>query len=117
MARVDTAVWSGVISATRQPGFQVWLDSTVYLPEDWANDPARRKKLTCQRKSSSAPSKRSHWTKSISLLSNGVRFSALTFDELYGRDGKFLDGLETRQQLFVGEIPSDFHGWLESLGC
>ena len=38
--------------------------------------------------------------------------SAWTFDELYGRDGKFLDGLETRRQVFVGEIPVDFHGWV-----
>jgi SRSO17 transposase len=46
-------------------------------------------------------------------LSNGVRVSAWTFDELYGRDGKFLDGLESRRQVFVGEIPSDFHGWVQ----
>jgi SRSO17 transposase len=46
-------------------------------------------------------------------LSNGVRVSAWTFDELYGRDSKFLDGVESRGQLFVCEIPSDFHGWLE----
>jgi SRSO17 transposase len=45
-------------------------------------------------------------------LSNGVRVSAWTFDELYGRDGKFLDGLESRGQVFVGEIPTDFHGWV-----
>lgn len=45
-------------------------------------------------------------------LSNGVRVSAWTFDELYGRDGKFLDGLESRRQVFVGEIPCDFHGWV-----
>lgn len=45
--------------------------------------------------------------------SNGVRVSAWTFDELYGRDGKFLDGLESRRQMFVGEIPSDFHGWVQ----
>ena len=44
-------------------------------------------------------------------LANGVRVSAWTFDELYGRDGKFLDGLEDRGQVFVGEIPVDFHGW------
>ena len=39
--------------------------------------------------------------------------SAWTFDELYGRDGKFLDGLESRGQVFVAEIPTDFHGWVE----
>ena len=49
------------------PGFQVLLDSAVYLPEDWANDPARRKKLMCQTRSSSAPSQRSRWTRSMSL--------------------------------------------------
>lgn len=46
-------------------------------------------------------------------LGNGVRVAAWTFDELYGRDGKFLDGLEQRRQTFVGEVPSDFHGWVE----
>jgi SRSO17 transposase len=45
-------------------------------------------------------------------LSNGVRVAAWTFDELYARDGKFLDGLELRRQVFVGEIPTDFHGWV-----
>ena len=46
-------------------------------------------------------------------LSHGVRFSAWTFDELYGRDGKFLDALESRQQAYVCEIPRNFHGWLK----
>lgn len=45
-------------------------------------------------------------------LSNGVVVSAWTFDELYGRDGKFLTGLDSRGQVFVGEIPTDFHGWV-----
>ncbi len=45
-------------------------------------------------------------------LGNGVRVSAWTFDELYGRDGKFLNALEHRQQAFVGEIPPNFHGWV-----
>jgi len=46
-------------------------------------------------------------------LSNGVCVSAWTFDELYGRDGSFLGGLESRRQVFVGEIPTTFHGWVE----
>jgi SRSO17 transposase len=45
-------------------------------------------------------------------LANGVCVSAWTFDELYGRDGKFLDALEERQQVFVAEVPVDFHGWV-----
>jgi SRSO17 transposase len=46
-------------------------------------------------------------------LSNGVHVAAWTFDELYGRDGKFLDGLESRGQVYVGEVPVDFHGWVQ----
>jgi SRSO17 transposase len=45
-------------------------------------------------------------------LLNGVRVQAWTFDELYGRDSAFLDGLEHRQQAFVGEVPTNFHGWV-----
>ncbi len=46
-------------------------------------------------------------------LAGGIRVSAWTFDELYGRDGKFLDGLTSRGQVFVGEIPRDFRGWMQ----
>jgi len=44
-------------------------------------------------------------------LSNGIRVAAWTFDELYGRDSKFLDGLDDRKQAYVAEIPSDTHVW------
>jgi len=46
-------------------------------------------------------------------LGNGVRVAAWTFDELYGRNGKFLDGLQKRGQRFVAEVPVDFHGWVQ----
>lgn len=39
--------------------------------------------------------------------------SAWTFDELYGREAKFLDALEACRQVFVGEIPTNFHGWVQ----
>jgi SRSO17 transposase len=58
--KVDNCV-VGVHLSYAAPGFQVLLDSALYLPEEFANDPARRKKLTCPRKSSSAPSRRSPW--------------------------------------------------------
>jgi len=45
-------------------------------------------------------------------LAQGVRVWAWTFDEGYGRDAAFLDGLEQRRQVFVGEVPANFHGWV-----
>ena len=45
-------------------------------------------------------------------LAQGVRVQGWTFDELYGRDAAFLDGLEDRGQVFVGEVPTNFHGWV-----
>src|SRR5271169_5003227 len=45
-------------------------------------------------------------------LDHGVRVQAWTFDEGYGRDTAFLDGLEQRRQVFVGEVPTNFHGWV-----
>lgn len=37
---------------------------------------------------------------------------AWTADELYGRDGAFLDGLDERKEAFVIEVPPDAHVWL-----
>jgi SRSO17 transposase len=45
--------------------------------------------------------------------SNGIRVQAWTADELYGRDGKFLDGLDERNQAYVIEVPPDAHVWLK----
>ena len=47
------------------------------------------------------------------VLGHGVRVWAWTFDEFYGRDTAFLDGLEERGQIFVAEVPSNFHGWVK----
>src|SRR3972149_3841686 len=51
----------GVHLSYAAPGFQVLLDSALYLPEDFVDDPARRKKRTSPRRSSSAPNRRSPW--------------------------------------------------------
>jgi SRSO17 transposase len=45
-------------------------------------------------------------------LAHGLRVQAWTFDEGYGRNTAFLDGLEERGQVFVGEVPTDFRGWV-----
>ena len=82
------------------------------MPKEWAEDMKRRKKTK-------VPEDVVFRTKpEIALgqvkraLGNGVRFGSLTFDELYGRSGPFLDGLKELGQNFVGEIPCDFVGWM-----
>ena len=59
--KVDNGV-VGVHLSYSSPGFQCLLDSAVYLPRDWADDPERRKKVTSRTTSSFAPSRRSPWS-------------------------------------------------------
>jgi len=44
--------------------------------------------------------------------SNGIQVVAWTADELYGRDGAFLDGLDDRSEAFGVEVPPNAHVWL-----
>src|SRR5260370_32542563 len=45
-------------------------------------------------------------------LANGVRVQAWTFDELYGRDSAFLDGLVQRGPIYVAEGSTNVRGWM-----
>ncbi len=56
--KVDNCV-VGVHLSYCAPGFQVLLDSRLYLPKSWADDSARRKKTMCRKGSNSAPRVRS----------------------------------------------------------
>lgn len=58
--KVDNGV-VGVHLSYCAPGFQCLLDSEVYLPQEWAADPNRRKKTISPRRLCSAPSRRSPW--------------------------------------------------------
>lgn len=92
--------------------FQCLLDSDLFLPKDWANDPARRaaafipEEVVYRKKTLMALAQVER------ALGNGIRAAAWTFDEFYGRDGEFLEGLEGLGQNYVGEVPCTFTGWL-----
>jgi SRSO17 transposase len=58
--KVDNGV-VGVHLSYCAPGFQCLLDSELYLPQEWVDDPARRKKTTSPTRSCSALSRRSPW--------------------------------------------------------
>jgi SRSO17 transposase len=92
--------------------FQCLLDSDLYLPESWANDLERREQagipeeVVYHKKTDIALSQISN------ALNNGIRVFAWTFDEWYGKDGGFLDGLQGMGQNYVAEVPVDFTGWV-----
>lgn len=92
-------------------GFQTLLDSQAYLPEQWAQDAARRQKAHIPEDVEFKTKPQIALDMIDRALANGIQVSAWTFDELYGRDGKFLDGLQERGQAFVAEIPADTHVW------
>ena len=52
---------NNVALAYSAPGFDCLLDARLYLPQDWASDPARRKKHTSLTMLSFKPSRRSRW--------------------------------------------------------
>ncbi len=93
--------------------FQCILDSELFMPKSWANDLPRRRaahipdEVEFRKKTEIALSQVAR------ALGNGVRVAAWTFDEFYGRGSEFLDGLHGLGQNYVGEVPSDFTGWLQ----
>ena len=92
--------------------FQCLLDSDLYMPESWAEDMERRERagipedVTYRKKTDIALEQISD------AIANGIRVFAWTFDEWYGRDGQFLDGLQGLGQNYVAEVPANFTGWV-----
>jgi len=92
--------------------FQCLLDSDLYLPKQWADDPERRGKVGIPDDAEYRKKTAIALEQIRRALGNGIRVAAWTFDEWYGRDGEFLDGLDALGQSYVGEVPSDFTGWV-----
>jgi len=93
--------------------FQCLLDSDLYLPKEWANDPQRRAEAKIPEDVVFRTKPQIALDQVRRTLGNGIRVAAWTFDEGYGRGRDFLDGLDGLGQNYVGEVPSDFVGWTQ----
>jgi SRSO17 transposase len=86
------------------------LDTRLYLPEEWANDPQRRAEA-------GVPPEVVFRTKPelglelVRQRREQLRHSWVTFDEAYGRNPGFLRGLEELEERYLGEVPKDTRGW------
>jgi len=100
----------GVFLLGATPAGTALLDHQLYLPQEWAEDAARRKKTR-------VPAEVTFQTKpqiAAALVARStVGFDWVTADEEFGRDGAFLDALEQGQQRYLLEIPCDTTVWAE----
>jgi SRSO17 transposase len=108
--KVDNCVVS-VHLAYNVGEFHCLLDSDLFLPKAWANDPARRKAAGIPEEAVYRSKPQIALDEIRRALANGVRVAAWTFDEHYGQSYDFLDGLDALGQTYVAEVPSSFCGW------
>ncbi len=94
--------------------FHCLLDGDLYLPQSWADDRERCREAGIP----DSVGYRAKWQIGLDLYdraaANGVKFEWMTFDEGYGSKPGFLRGLDQRHQLYVGEVPRSFVGWLKA---
>lgn len=100
----------GVFLLGVTPGGNALLDHQLYLPETWAADAGRRKKTR-------VPAEIVFQTKpqiaAVLLARSRVHFDWIIADEEFGRDGHFLDALESANQRYLVEVPADTTVWAE----
>ena len=98
----------GVFLLGVTPAGNALLDHQLHLPETWAADAQRREKTR-------VPPEITFQTKpqiAAALLARSiVRFDWVTADEEFGRDGGFLDALESCHQRYLVEVPVDTTVW------
>lgn len=109
--KVDNCVVTVHLSYTAGV-FHCLLDGELFLPKSWAEDRDRCR----QAKIPDDMTHRPKWQIALELweraVANGVRFEWMSFDAHYGEVPQFLFTLDDRGQRYVGQIPSDFTGWL-----
>jgi len=89
------------------------IDERLYLPEDWANDPIRRKKC-------GVPDDIVFKTKAqlglemlLEARERGVLFAWVGMDCFYGEQPWLLDDIASRGMVYIADTPCDTQVWLE----
>jgi SRSO17 transposase len=104
----------GVFLVGVTPAGTALLDHGLYLPKEWAADRARRRKTRVPQnvKFQTKPQMATDQIRRTRAAGR-VTFDWITADELYGRDGNFLDALEEDGQRYVVEVPVNTSVWTE----
>jgi len=111
--KIDNCVMTVHLAyASGDGAFRAMIDSDLFLPEGWDNDPARRRAAAVPDGVHYRPKYDIALEQVRRARANGVRFAWVTADEWYGSKGPFVTALERMGQPFVLEVRRDLLGWL-----
>jgi SRSO17 transposase len=106
---------SGVFAAYASRKGYTLLDRRLYLPDEWFDTAHRERWQRC-----GIPEETRFTTKQTLALemlqalviTGTLRFRWVTGDEVFGRDGAFLDGVAALRRWYLAEVPHDTQVWL-----
>jgi SRSO17 transposase len=88
--------------------YKTLFDADLFLPQSWDQDRDRCDKAGIPVDVVYRPKWQIALEQLDRALANGIRFDWFTFDEGYGDKPGYLQGLDNRQQRYVGEVPKSF---------
>lgn len=88
--------------------FSALIDSDLYVPQKWIDDPDRCEEAGIPRQTPFRSKPQIALDQVKRALGNGLRFDWIGFDEGYGSKPWFLVGLEQLGVTFIGEVPRNF---------
>ena len=103
----------GVFLVATVPAGEALLDHQIYLPKEWINDRARRKKARVPKhvRFQTKPQLAAELIRRT--VANGhVQFDWIVADDHYGQNGGFLDALEAAGQRYMVETPVTTTFWV-----
>ncbi len=93
--------------------FHCLIDGELFLPQSWSEDRDRCREAGIPDDMIYRPKWKIALEEHQRATAGGLTFDWLGFDEGYGSKPEFLRVLDDREQLFVGEVPTIFTGWID----
>ena len=106
--KIDNCVVSVHLAVGYGP-FSCLIDSGLYVPQKWIDDPDRCEEAEIPKDLPFRSKPAIALDQVKRALGNGLRFDWIGFDEGYGSKPWFLRGLEKLGITFIGEVPKSFH--------
>jgi SRSO17 transposase len=88
--------------------YKTLVDADLFLPESWDQDRDRCRRARIPDDVRYRPKWQIALEQLDRALAHGIAFAWFTFDEGYGDKPGYLQGLESRQVRYVGEVPKAF---------